>query len=424
MNHAGFCYLTFKIDAPYLTINNKKVKVSSDCYHASVLYAKEKNKSDNIFNHNFTKSWQPLFPSEYKSIQLKDVDFNALKDVHLSCAKISDKYGIVTIDGKKYKLHNYIVEPLHIFKGRGTHPLRGTLKFPAKPEQITLNVQNVPACPLKGHVWGNIINNKSLQWAGFYKDSLGQSKYMYPMLNDTQEKFDTARKLRKKLHSLRKRYTNDLSSENLNLKQKATATYLIDKLCIRVGHPKETDSADTVGCCTLRVEHVKINGQSITFCFLGKDSIEFKRTLVPNELVLKNIKEFVKCKQKHEPLFCKIDASILNTYLNRLSKGLTAKQFRTCHASSKFDGLLRSYNHAIDGNIVSYYKLCNNKVAQLCNHKRGEKYSNETSKANYIDPRITYAFCKTHYLNIHQLFSATLIEKHNWASNASADFRF
>lgn len=423
MNHSGFYYLKFKITDPFLYINKTKVKVSHNCYHACVLYAHEK-AHDTLFNDNFKKSLQKLLPVQYKNIDLNQINFAHLKNIKLTCDQVPSNYGNVSICGKKYKLNNFIVEPLHIFKGRGNHPLRGTLKIPVLPEQITLNAVNTPQCCLSGHTWGNVINNASLQWAGFYKDSLGQSKYMYPMLNDELSKFETARKLKKKLHGIRKQYILDLCSEKINTRQKATALYLIDKMCIRIGHPKEIDSADTVGCCTLRVEHLKINGQSITFCFLGKDSIEFKKTIVPHEIVLKNIKDFVKQKNKHDLIFCKIDASILSTYLNKLHKGLTAKQFRTCHASNKFQQLLDSYNSAIDEHILKYYKYCNTKVAQLCNHKTGDKISNETSKANYIDPRIVFSFAKKHNIDINKLYSPSLIEKHSWASSADTYFKF
>jgi len=33
---------------------------------------------------------------------------------------------------------------------------------------------------------------------------------------------------------------------------------LIDRLALRVGNEKSEDEADTVGCCSLRVEHVKL----------------------------------------------------------------------------------------------------------------------------------------------------------------------
>ena len=419
MNHEGFAYLKYNIQNPVLFIDKTNVKVSKDCYHCAVLYARVKNP-DTIFQKNFEKSFRPLLPEKFQNTTFKHIDFKKLESVVLSCCKVPSKYGKVIINGKSYKLHNYIVEPLHIFKGRGDHPLRGCIKFPVSPSQITLNVCKTP----DNQNYGNIINNPSVQWAGFYKDSFGTSKYMYPILNDEASKFDTARYLRKKLHGVRKKINEDLESEKYNTRQKATATYLIDKLCIRVGHPKEIDSADTVGCCTLRNEHVLIKKNALCFSFLGKDSIEFSKTLVPHTLVLQNMKTFKKDKENDALIFDSIDASALNTYLNRLCKGLTAKQFRTCHASMKIEQLLNSYNPAIDGNIVKYFKQCATKVAKLCNHKKGNTLSIETSKANYIDPRIVYAFAKKHSIPIMSLYSQSLQERHAWACDTGADFRF
>lgn len=39
-------------------------------------------------------------------------------------------------------------------------------------------------------------------------------------------------------------------------RQLGTATYVIDHLAIRAGNEKGSDKADTVGCCSLRVEHI------------------------------------------------------------------------------------------------------------------------------------------------------------------------
>jgi DNA topoisomerase-1 len=59
------------------------------------------------------------------------------------------------------------------------------------------------------------------------------------------------------------------------------ATYLIDKLALRVGNEKGEDEADTVGCCSLRVEHVQLDDKSeeVTFDFLGKDSMRYLNTV-------------------------------------------------------------------------------------------------------------------------------------------------
>ena len=49
----------------------------------------------------------------------------------------------------------------------------------------------------------------------------------------------------------------DLEDKNPENRQLGVATYLIDRLALRVGNEKGEDEADTVGCCTLRVEHIK-----------------------------------------------------------------------------------------------------------------------------------------------------------------------
>lgn len=65
-------------------------------------------------------------------------------------------------------------------------------------------------------------------------------------------------------------------------KQLGTAVYLIDFLALRVGGEKDADEADTVGCCSLRVEHIKFSEKkqnTITLDFLGKDSIRYFNTV-------------------------------------------------------------------------------------------------------------------------------------------------
>ena len=58
---------------------------------------------------------------------------------------------------------------------------------------------------------------------------------------------------------------SDFSSykdHKIKLQQLGVATYFIDRLALRVGNSKdETAEADTVGCTTLRVEHIKCLGE-------------------------------------------------------------------------------------------------------------------------------------------------------------------
>ena len=80
-------------------------------------------------------------------------------------------------------------------------------------------------------------------------------------------------------------------------RQRAVAMFFIDRLALRAGNEKDTDeAADTVGCCSLRVEHVKvhknyvIDGKSedfvVEFDFLGKDSMRYHNFLPVSKVLI------------------------------------------------------------------------------------------------------------------------------------------
>ena len=78
-------------------------------------------------------------------------------------------------------------------------------------------------------------------------------------------------------------------------RQKATAVYLIDRFALRAGNEKGEDEADTVGCCSLKFEHVTLKPpNTVIFDFLGKDSIPFYNEVEVDEQVFKNLRIFKK----------------------------------------------------------------------------------------------------------------------------------
>ncbi len=132
-----------------------------------------------------------------------------------------------------------------------------------------------------------------------------------------------------------------MGDSSLRNRQLGTATYLIDTLALRVGNEKSEEEADTVGCCSLRKEHVEtLKDNHIKLHFLGKDSIEYENTVKVTEVVWNNIAAFIEGKDAEENIFDKIDASVLNDYLKSLMEGLTAKVFRTYNASSTLQNQL------------------------------------------------------------------------------------
>lgn len=159
--------------------------------------------------------------------------------------------------------------------------------------------------------------------------------------------------------------------------QLGVCTYLIDKLALRIGNEKGEDEADTVGCCSLRVEHIKFfrdNECLIELNFLGKDSMQYKNSVEIDLLVAKHLRKFCEAKQPKDDIFDKINAGRLNDYMKESMESLSAKVFRTYNASYTLQNELNKGNLNPDKDSVEtktkFYDDCNRKVAILCNHQK------------------------------------------------------
>jgi DNA topoisomerase I len=90
-------------------------------------------------------------------------------------------------------------------------------------------------------------------------------------------------------------------------RQRATAMYFIDRLALRAGNEKGEDEADTVGCCSLRCEHVTLEQPNfLIFDFLGKDSIRYYNRVAVETQVFKNIRIFKENKTDDDNLFDRV----------------------------------------------------------------------------------------------------------------------
>lgn len=177
--------------------------------------------------------------------------------------------------------------------------------------------------------------------------------------------------------------------------------YFIDKLALRAGNEKGEDEADTVGCCSLRCEHVTLEPPDrVVFDFLGKDSIRYFNTVPVDAQVYKNIRIFKDNKEPEDTLFDRVSVSILsrdeqdakinrlleqttslNKHLTSEMKGLTAKVFRTYNASITFQELLDKevLTNATLQEKLNAYNKANRLVAILCNHQRSVPKTHEQS---------------------------------------------
>src|SRR5947199_974214 len=290
-------------------------------------------------------------------------------------------------------------------------------------------------------------------------------------------KHDNAQKLRRRLADVRQFIEKNLNSPEEKTRKLATVCYLIDNLAMRVGDEKEEDEADTVGASTLRVEHLKFHPHAVEFDFLGKDSVRWQKTLKldgEDNPVRKNLIEFSRGKKPEDLVFDGITSESVNRFLGKAARGLTAKVFRTHHATETVQTYLSRHN-GFRSNDQGFVKLYHARVANLeaairCNHKRtppktwegslGKKqqrlaelkkrpsktekqvqrlaermkklkldielqkrtrdYNLNTSLRNYIDPRVYKSWANKAEFDWTSVYPKTLQRKFLWATKSRA----
>ncbi|CAL5221032.1 g3151 [Coccomyxa viridis] len=488
------------------------------------------------FLDNFWADWKPLLGKGHVIQSLKKCDFSPIYEWHMAerekrkgLAKeekahlkqekdeAEAKYKYALVDGRKEQLGNFRVEPPGLFRGRGDHPRMGKLKARIYPRDITINIGKgvpVPEHPYPGQDWKEVRHDNTVTWLAYWKDPISPKDYKYVWLaanslfksDSDLAKYEKARKLKDYIGGIRKAYEEDWYASTMRERQMAVALYFIDKLALRAGHEKDEDEADTVGCCTLKVENVDcMEDNHIKFDFLGKDSIRYENEVQVNQRVYELVQEFCrkdekgKRKKPEDQLFDTMDAGDLNKRLKDLMDGLSVKVFRTYNASITLDALLNKESTAttVDEKKAEYDRA-NKEVAILCNHQRavpkghtgqmqkmeakllqqqeqldalqaelvasqkGKKYNGKqpraedmlerqierkrevlakmeinakvkedlktvalgTSKINYLDPRITVAWCKVHEVPIEKIFNKSLLSKFHWSMDIPPEFRF
>jgi len=260
---------------------------------------------------------------------------------------------------------------------------KGKVKQKYYPKDITINVSSGSAPnPPKGYKWGEIVNDQTANWTARYRDKTTNA-YKYILLAETGDllKFEKARKLNKYIGEVDKRINSLLKAKSVKENQIGCALYLIKEYGIRVGNECD-DDCDTkekvVGATTLMVQNVECRKESSDFyidlSFKGKDSVSYDNTLSVNKQVYDHISSFLKKKKGSDNVFDEISSNDVNKYLKSIDKDFSAKVFRTRLASSiMYDGLkvLDYDDDATDSQKISDFNKVNRVVAIKLNHKKG-----------------------------------------------------
>jgi len=288
-----------------------------------------------------------------------------------------EQYGYASVDDSKVEVTNYVAEPSCIFMGRGKHPLRGRWKKGPATSDIVLNLSpNAP--PPQGN-WKDRVWHPEFMWIASWKDKLsGKMKYVW--LADTFhvkqmkeiEKFDKAKELANKIEEVHHHIANNLESTDVMRRKIATLCHLIDVFKLRVGDEKDKDEADTVGATTLRPEHITFGSNGLTtFNFIGKDAVRWRKEAELPSVVINNLQEFIK--ESRSTIFKGIRSRDVSLFLDEVMPGLTAKVFRTYHASNVVEASL--VNSDVSQSTPNYLKkyvatMANLAAAIVCNHKK------------------------------------------------------
>jgi DNA topoisomerase-1 len=312
--------------------------------------------------------------------------------------ELKEEYGYALVDGERMELGNYQTEPSGIFMGRGEHPLRGRWKQGATKKDITLNISPEGAAELEGE-WGELVWAPDTMWIAKWTDELtGKVKYIWlhdstPIKQEREAaKFDKALRVERNIEEIRQHIMEGLRSDKPQRRMVAAACYLIDSLSLRVGDEKDPEEADTVGATTLRVEHLTFYESSIVFDFLGKDSVHWhKEQEMPSEVytVLKELysnaneriasfnsrksKKTAGDPKKIAQIFPTIKSTHVNKFLSEVYPELTAKVFRTYHASVTMREELKSSKaKKQDPEFIKKeaFRRANLEVARVMNHTK------------------------------------------------------
>ncbi|MEQ2178552.1 hypothetical protein GOODEAATRI_015251, partial [Goodea atripinnis] len=310
--------------------------------------------------------------------------------------RILQEYGFCIMDNHKERIGNFRIEPPGLFRGRGDHPKMGMLKRRIRPEDIIINCSkdSKQPKPPPGTKWKEVRHDNKVTWLVSWTENI-QGSIKYIMLNPSSR----------------------------------------IKLALRAGNEKEEgETADTVGCCSLRVEHIKLYPKMdeqeyvVEFDFLGKDSIRYYNKIPVEKRVSNKISAPLKEERRiygkvvtvENCLFCRF-TSILNKHLQELMDGLTAKVFRTYNASITLQQQLKELTCPVQRIEEQLMKL----QVQATDREENKQIALGTSKLNYLDPRISVAWCKKWAIPIEKIYNKTQREKFAWAIDmAEKDYEF
>ena len=533
LRHNGIFVPAYEPKGFKITIQGQTVPLSPKSEQMAIAWIRKRQSAlsppDKVFMENFMREFLqqlkqedpsnqflPRFSSEYlarirnyqgndvsnpESVVHRDIDFSEITDFLNREKQIKEtmlptekkqkaaerkaireemkaRYGFAEVDGQKLEIANWTSEPSCLFAGRGDHPQRGKWKEGPSKDDIVLNLSPDVQKP---EGWKTVWEPDKMYVAKWQDKLTGKIKYVwfsdsaFLKQNREKEKFKKAETLGKQIGKIEEHILRNLDAKDEGKRKVATVCWLVLNPNMRVGDEKDPDEADTVGAITLRPEHIKIEGDTLHFDFLGKDSVRWIKTVKAPPSVIRNISEYSKTSKEH--LFEGVDSKKVSRFLSEKMPGLTGKVFRTWRCTKTLrEELDKSGVIKQDPDYLKNYaaKKANLKVAEVANHKRkvpptfdervakkeaqlkemeaqleqkkkegkktesltsriekakldleltkqAKEYNLGTSLKSYIDPMAYLKWAKKVDFNLEKFYPATLRKKFSWALQSKAE---
>ncbi|KAI3977220.1 hypothetical protein MKX01_035950 [Papaver californicum] len=417
------------------------IKVASPLKYTSKKITKTTSKSTNL-HLNSGPHWMKMLYNgkhvelspEYEEVAtmfavMKDTEFaakpkfinNFMKDLKAILGKqhIIKEFHLCALKEEKLKQEEKYIIRIHLFLIGSIFGSSGTRK---KPDLLTA------LCPILNERWKKVKHDNTVTWLAFWKNPIDLKAFKYVFLDDTS-------------------YSRIFKKKDPMKQQIVVATYRIDMLALRAGNEKDDDEADTF------FENISLVPQTnkLEIMFPGKDSIKYENTVKELFDKLDTYKLNVHLKDLMSSLTTKVfhtynESITLDKLLNsEIMGGNIAEKVVVYNRANKEVAKLCNHQHSepkenivklkgvLDGLETDMLRVIKGKAPLQMDVDDGKPNKNftpklqrkikqtldkigktehdmdlkkelnttalGTSKTNYLDPRILFAWCKRHIFN-------------------------
>ncbi len=254
-------------------------------------------------------------------------------------------------------------------------------------------IKSLAIPPAWRDVWISPYPHGHIQAVG--TDDAGRRQYLYhPVWREKRDKqkFDRVLRSARRLPAARRAIARDLTLEGMPLERaNSVAVRLLDLGYFRIGSDIYADTNGSFGLTTLERRHVRKQRDRLVFRFTGKSGVEHSIEIDDPEVLV--ALESLRRRRggsarllayQLERRWRDLDGSAVNTYLSGHLEELTAKDFRTWHATVLAAAALAATDEPGDTKR-SRQRAIKAAVAEVA------EYLGNTptiARSSYIDPRV------------------------------------